>query len=222
MPPIRCVLFDFGNTLFAHASLPDTIATRAARLGARLDPTDAQAVAGRIDKAAQTPEELQHPRDFDSAVWMARWEVLYGLADEYVPALGAALLADMHDPLAWVPFQDSAATLRRLHAAGVAIGVVSNTGWDVRTAFRAHAMDTFVDHFTLSYEVGAVKPDPRIFLSACAELGHDPQATLMVGDDLRADSGAASTGMRVLLLPLVARGADNGVGGAADLVLGRC
>ena len=56
----------------------------------------------------------------------------------------------------------------RCTTTGSPIGVVSNTGWDVRTVFAAHSMAEFVTSFTLSYEAGAVKPDRRIFDAACA------------------------------------------------------
>ena len=50
---------------------------------------------------------------------------------------------------------------RSLHGQGLAVRIVSNTGWDVRAVFAAHSMSAFVTSFTLSYEAGAVKPDPQ-------------------------------------------------------------
>ena len=67
--------------------------------------------------------------------------------------------------------------------------------------FAAHAMDGFVTSFTLSYEVGAVKPDRRIFDAACASLRLAPDEVVMVGDDPQADSGAVLAGIRTMLLP---------------------
>ncbi|QIK80524.1 HAD-IA family hydrolase [Lysobacter sp. HDW10] len=47
-------------------------------------------------------------------------------------------------------------------------------------------------------EFGAAKPDARIFLHACALLGHAPEHVLHIGDDLAADvRGAQSAGMPV-------------------------
>lgn len=221
MPPIRCAIFDFGNTLFAHASLSATIAARAVGLGVALSTAKAESIAREINTAAHTTEELKYPRDLDSAVWMQRWEVLYGLADKSVAGLGHALLEDMHDPMTWIPFSDALTTLQQIKAAGIKVGVISNTGWDVRTAFVAHGLDQSVDHFVLSYEVGCTKPDPRIFHTACAALDVEPGEVLMVGDDPRADSGAVAAGLRVLLLPAVPIGTDNGVGCVADLARAR-
>jgi putative hydrolase of the HAD superfamily len=47
----------------------------------------------------------------------------------------------------------------------------------------------------------AAKPDPRSYLAACAALGADPAATLMVGDSLRHDVvGAQRAGLQARLL----------------------
>jgi len=212
------VLFDFGNTLFAHAPLAITISERARRLGVPMSDEQATDLADRIDAAAMTPDELAHVRDLDAATWSRRWKVLYDIADEWVERLGDEINADMHDPLAWVPYTRSGETLRRLHDAGVLVGIVSNTGWDVRSVFAAHSMSDFVDSFTLSYEAGSVKPDRRIFEAACASLALDPRQALMVGDDPRADSGAVVTGMRTLLVPAQLPHTDNGIATVLDLV----
>lgn len=215
----RGVLFDFGNTLFGHAPLHDTVLAAAHRLGADVSPEWAREFSDGVHVAAHTAVELRHPRDLDAAVWFERWHVLYARADDEVPGLGAAVYAGMHAPLSWVPFAETIRTLQRLSAAAVPVAVVSNTGWDIRDVFVAHGLDQFVDHFLLSYEVGAVKPAPAIFLAACEAIGAEPSSTLMVGDDIAADGGATRAGLRSLLLPLVELGSDNGVGAAADLVL---
>jgi len=215
---VRGVLFDFGNTLFAHAPLGSTIGECARRLGVPMSDEQATDLADRIDAASMTPNELAHVRDLDAAVWGRRWKVLYSIADEWAERLGDAINSDMHDPLAWVPYTRSGETLRTLHDDGVLVGVVSNTGWDVRAVFAAHSMSQFVSSFTLSYEAGAVKPDHRIFDVACTSLGLDPAEVLMVGDDPRADSGAVLAGIRTLLLPALPPHADNGIGAVLDII----
>ncbi len=54
-----------------------------------------------------------------------------------------------------------------------------------------------MDAYVLSYEHGVQKPDPRLFETACEALGHAPRDVLMVGDDRRADGGAAALGCAV-------------------------
>ena len=123
----------------------------------------------------------------------------------------------MHDPLAWIPYLQTGATLRSLHGHGLAVGIVSNTGWDVRTVFAAHSMSEFVTSFTLSYETGAVKPDRKIFDAACDSLGLRPTQVVMVGDDPRADSGAVLAGFARCCCRALQPHADNGVAAVLGL-----
>jgi FMN phosphatase YigB (HAD superfamily) len=207
----RAVLFDFGNTLFAHAPLPATIHEEATRLGATVDLEWAVDLAMRIDDASRTVDEMTHPRDLDADVWHGRWHVMYGVADSEVPGLGAAVYRAMHDPAAWIAYRSTQPVLKTLARAGVRVAVVSNTGWDVRTVLQHHRLDQFVTSWILSYEVGAVKPSPEIFECACVALGVDPTDALMVGDDPVADAGAVRAGLRTLLLPAASPGVENGL-----------
>lgn len=217
------MLFDFGNTLFAHAPLADTIEAEAAALGHRMGAAWSMEVAARIDAAARMPHELARGRDLSARVWQERFGVLYTAADEEVPGLGAAVYRAMHAPDRWLPYASTAATLASAHERLARVAVVSNTGWDVRTVFAHHRLQQMVTGFVLSYEIGVTKPAPEIFLAACAALGSTPRATLMVGDDPVADAGAVRAGLPTVLLPAKPAGADNGlalvtrlIGGAGD------
>jgi FMN phosphatase YigB (HAD superfamily) len=77
---------------------------------------------------------------------------------------------------------------------------VSNVPRDLRPIFAAHDLADLVDAFTHSFEVGAEKPDPAIFLRACEALGTKPSETLMVGDHPVADAGSLAAGLRFHLL----------------------
>jgi FMN phosphatase YigB (HAD superfamily) len=198
--PIAGVLFDFGHTLFTHDAGPDVVRTEALGLGVDLAAEDAAAVWAEIDAAAMAPAEVARGRDLDDAVWRERWSVLYGLADRVVDGLGAAIDRSFHDPWAWVPYPDTEPVLRGLDAAGLAVGVLSNTGWDVRGPFRVRDLDGLVRTFTLSYECGVAKPDERIFHAACSSLDLEPAQVLMVGDDPVADAGALTAGLAGLVL----------------------
>lgn len=113
-----------------------------------------------------------------------------GLADEHAESLYGLLI----DPLSWTPYRDTAEVLRGLHSQGIKTAVVSNIAFDVRPAFESIGAAEFVDVFALSFEVGAVKPDPVIFQTALSRLGVEPADSLMVGDSDEADGGARSLG----------------------------
>jgi putative hydrolase of the HAD superfamily len=113
------------------------------------------------------------------------------------PALHDALYDRHMTPAAWRPYPDALEVLRELRARGLRVGVVSNIGWDLRPVFRSHGLDPYVDVYALSFEHGIQKPDPGLFRVALDALGAEAARTLMVGDDRRADGGAAALGCAV-------------------------
>ncbi|HEY4376180.1 MAG TPA: HAD family hydrolase [Acidimicrobiales bacterium] len=192
---IDAVLFDFGHTLFGHATGAEVVRVEAARLGTDLTVAEAAAIWKEIDDASNTAEEIARGRDLDATVWADRWKVLYGLADRHVAGLGAEIDRAYHGAEDWLPYADTADTLGRLGELGIAVGIASNTGWDVRGPFLARGYERWIRSFTLSCECRSAKPDAGIFLTACEEVGAAPARTLMVGDNPVADGGATAAGL---------------------------
>lgn len=64
-----------------------------------------------------------------------------------------------------------------------AIGLLSNisSNW-IREEFLTGAEQELFDTMLFSYEVGMVKPDPRIFMLACERLRVGPHEAIMVDD----------------------------------------
>ncbi|WP_328744993.1 HAD-IA family hydrolase [Streptomyces sp. NBC_00285] len=207
---MAAVLFDFSGTLFriesteswlragldtAELSLPEAELTRAAQELERVG-----ALPGGVAPGVPMPDEV-------AAVWGVRDEsaelhrAAYTGLSRQVPLPDPALhdaLYDRHmSPAAWQPYPDAVEVLGALRERGIPVGVVSNIGWDLRPVFRAHGLDRYVDAYVLSYEHGIQKPDPRLFRTACTALGVAPGDVLMVGDDRRADGGAAALGCGV-------------------------
>lgn len=225
--PVDAVLFDFHGTL-AQVEDPVTwVLAAAASCGAHLDQARATALADRLVMAGRAggpvptrvpPQLAEHWADRDLYEHSHR-AVYTGLAATVhtdVAGLADALYERVLGPHGWVPYPDSAPTLRALRDAGTRVAVVSNIGFDIRPHFAAWGLDALVDTFVLSYEVGRIKPDPAIFLRACATLGVDPEHTLMVGDS-PADAGAVRAGCTALVLPAADPGQVNGLGGSLSL-----
>lgn len=207
---VTAVLFDFSGTLFriesteswlrttlaeAEVSLPEPELIRAAR---ELD--EVGALPGGSFPSRRIPDELAHVweiRDKSAALHRAAYTGLSRQVPLPDPALHDALYARHMAPAAWRPYPDTAEVLGALRERGVAVGVVSNIGWDLRPVFRDHGIDPYVDTYVLSYEHGIQKPDPRLFAIACDALGVDPRDVLMVGDSRHADGGAAALGCGV-------------------------
>jgi putative hydrolase of the HAD superfamily len=228
---MTAVLFDFSGTLFRIESTESWLRAVLAEAGITLGEAEtARAVrALRLAGAqpggpvpAHLPDELArlwHIRDESAELHRAAYTGLSRQVPLPEPALHDALYERHMTPAAWTPYPDAAEVLGTLRSRGIGVGVVSNIGWDLRPVFRAHGLDRYVDTYVLSYEHGVQKPDPRLFATACEALGADPRKVLMVGDDPRADGGAATLGCRVHLVdPLPANERPDGLRAVPDLV----
>ncbi|WP_055489491.1 HAD family hydrolase [Streptomyces sp. TP-A0356] len=207
---IKGVLFDFSGTLFrieSAASWLSAVLTEAdvpltdaelVHTAQRLE--SAGALAGGAFPAEPLPDDLAAlwaVRDRSAEAHRAAYTALSRRVALPDPRLHEALYDRHMTPAAWRPYPDTAEVLGALRGRGVAVGVVSNIGWDLRPIFREHGIDPYVDAYVLSYEHGIQKPDTRLFAVACDALGVAPEDTLMVGDDRRADGGAADLGCAV-------------------------
>ena len=212
---INAVVFDFGDTLLGRAGAGAGLRDAAGRLGADVAPEVAEAVWEEIQAKARTPQEMAKGRDLSAEAHREHWLALYGVTESIVAGLAEVLYEREISPGAWLPFPDSLPTLQELTARGVPIGVLSDTGFDIRPVLARHGMDRFVRSWVLSYEHGVAKPARVLFETACRELGSDPGETLMVGDSHHTDGGAIEAGMRAYLLPRPVPGEPRGL----DLVL---
>ncbi|KOG29046.1 HAD family hydrolase [Streptomyces resistomycificus] len=229
---MAAVLFDFSGTLFRIESTESWL--RAVLADAELSLPDAEfhltaqaldrvgALPGGTHPVERIPDELAHVweiRDKSAELHRAAYTGVARQVPLPDPAL-YDLLYDRHmTPTAWLPYPDAIDVLRTLRERGIRVGVVSNIGWDLRPVFREHGLDPYVDTYVLSYEHGIQKPDARLFATACAALDVDPRDTLMVGDDRRADGGAAALGCSVHFvdhLPVAER--PDGLRAVLDLV----
>lgn len=201
MTPIAGVLFDWGDTLFAPPDAAKVIADVAGERGVKVSSERARAIWEELWALGKTPVELAKGRDLSAEAHRTAWTSLFQTADAHIPGIGRALYERVMDPAAWLPYPDTAPTLRALRERGLKVAIVSNVPRDLSDVFRAHGLAGYVDAFVHSFQVGAEKPDPRIFLAACERIGTAPAATLMVGDHAVADGGATAAGLRFLLLP---------------------
>ena len=219
MRPIRAVLFDWGDTLFSSPDAARVIVDAARERGVQVTEEDARALWAEIWAAGKTPEELAKGRDLSLDLHRSAWTSLFERADRVVPGLAPLLYERVMSQEQWIPYADTDPTLRALRQAGLKIGIVSNVPVELAPIFEARGLSGYIDAFTQSYEVGAEKPDPAIFLEACRRLGVAPEETLMVGDHAVADGGAVRAGLRFLhLAGEVPAGGVRGLRAVIDLV----
>ena len=198
---IEVVLFDLDDTLFAHSArgLARSARPPHARIGAARRTTRAEFarwtaleehhyhryLSGELDYSSSAARERAASSSRsaidlgDDAVadeWFGRYFVEYyrrgwGLYDDTLPVLDAlAASASASSPTASSSFQ-----LAKLDAMGIT--------------------ERF-EHVIASGEVGAVKPDARIFRAAVQAFGVDARQAAYVGDRLQTDAiGAAEAGL---------------------------
>lgn len=204
---IEAVLFDFSGTLFRLEHDPSWLAGITDHRGDPLD-IEAQAELMRRMTAPVTltvdldDEHLHawHHRDLDPDLHRKVYlEVLRQSGISRVEQ-AKALYDKLVDPAEWTPYPDTGEVLRKLSTSGIRVGVLSNIAFDIRPAFSARGLDTYVDEFVLSYEIGAIKPRPEAFRTALDRLGVAPERTLMVGDSAEADGGATQLGCAFALV----------------------
>jgi putative hydrolase of the HAD superfamily len=89
--------------------------------------------------------------------------------------------------------------LAALRRRGVRTGVVSNFDHRLRPLLDALGLVSLLDVIVLPSDVGAAKPDPRIFEYALEQLGVRAAEAIYVGDDADEDVAAAQrVGLRAV------------------------
>jgi len=90
--------------------------------------------------------------------------------------------------------------LERLRAAGRRLALLTNGFAEThREKIALLRLERAFDAVLIADEVGMIKPDPRMFLRACEQVGSAPHASVMVGDRYDRDiSGAAEAGLATI------------------------
>lgn len=118
------------------------------------------------------------------------------------PALMADIEGIITAPWEAQPYPYTLETLRKLRENGYKLGMISNAfSLSFEPVVTQYHLADFFDVIVASYEVGLLKPDPRIFELALNRLEASSKETLMVGDSLFDDIQAAEAlGLMVLML----------------------
>jgi FMN phosphatase YigB (HAD superfamily) len=225
------VLFGFHGTLAQVEDAVRWVQAAAASCGVPLEESRATALADRYVLAGRAggPKPRRIPPQLAEAyanrdLYEYAFEEAYGglihTVDHGLPdaeGLADALFQRVLHPDGWVLYPETRDVLAALRAAGVPIAIVSNIGFDIRPMFEVWDCGRMVESYSLSFEVGRLKPDPALFRHACRQLQVDPERTLMVGNS-PADSAAVEVGLSAFILPTGAPGVRNGLSAVLDLV----
>jgi putative hydrolase of the HAD superfamily len=199
----EALLLDFDGTLIDWLGAMEAGVHAGAAQLARLHGLDAGEVAARTLAFEAEVFELMSTgwslggvdaADLQQAIWRRALRE-YGLDEEPAEFLAAA---HWHAELAaFRAYDDVAAFLAGAVAAGIRTALVTNGPGSVQRAKLASVglADAF-DTVVVSAEVGAAKPDTRIFETALAALGVDASRAWHIGDSLEYDvAGAQAAGL---------------------------
>ena len=201
--PLRAIVFDVGNTLVrmnyaaivaglrsrGHRATAEAVEDAELRARVRLDAELATGVSterdGTPDRYLRYVLEPLGVTDAAELVALAEWRRAYnppaGLFDTVHPAAAAALA--------------------HVRAAGLAVGVISNSNGSVAALLRDLGLGSALDFVIDSAVVGVEKPDPRIFRLALAAAGVAASEAAYVGDLYSVDVlGARGAGLDAVLL----------------------
>ncbi len=213
---IRCITFDWGDTLAANYGMPylatqrrafATLAEDLRALGCAVPETWVKTVLGDIEQQwhSTISRELNpENREMDMVAMFDRWIGAVVALDVDAHRLKRALdrcHATLTDTV--VPFTEAAPALALLKARGYRLGVLSHVPWPgdgCRAWFTRHGMAAYFDFYSLSCEIGWIKPHPKHFQHALDHAGCAAKEILHVGDHpLRDVEGARAAGFRTCL-----------------------
>ena len=212
---VRAITFDWGDTLAVNWGMPYIATERRllrrlgddlTALGGSLPPGWAETALDEIQtRWAASTDALANPDhcEVDMAAWMGEWVLRTGLSvadPRLAPALDRAwdTMTDTVILLVEVP-----SVLAALKAHGYRLGILSHVPWPgaaCRRWFVRHGLAGLVDFYSLSCEIGRIKPHPDHYQDAIRQAGCLPGEILHVGDHpVRDVEGGRRSGLRTCL-----------------------
>ena len=197
METVEAITLDVGGTLIEPwPSVGHVYAEVAARHGVQAEPEE---LTRRFVQAWQAQDAFQYTRADWSAVVDATFK---GLVTK-LPS--QTFFGELYSHFAkaecWNVYEDVIPTLTTLRQQGIRMAVISN--WDdrLRPLLESLELAHWFEAIHVSAEIGAHKPDARIFQTAAEHFGIHTAGILHVGDREREDhQGALAAGFQSRLL----------------------
>ena len=184
---IRAITFDVGGTLIEPwPSVGHVYAEVAARFG--VEGITPEALTQDFIRAWKTRTGF----DYAKGSWFAVVRETFGeSAAQLPPEFYPAVFDRFVDADTWRIYEDVLPTLEALATRGIKLGVISNWDARLRPLLSSLNLSRHFSSIVISCEVGATKPDSRLFARAARELGVASGEMLHVGDSLMMDVGGA-------------------------------
>lgn len=139
---------------------------------------------GRRPQASDTRLLMTNDLGLDQAADALGVEISAARMSEIREALDADLIGAE-------AYQDGLDAVTKLQDAGIKVAVCSNLAAPYADAVRR--LYPGLDAYVFSFEVGAVKPDPLIYMASLERLGCQAENTVMIGDSQRCDEAGPLT-----------------------------
>ncbi|MEG5000443.1 HAD-IA family hydrolase [Microcoleus sp. B4-D4] len=117
------------------------------------------------------------------------------------PNFFAELYAHFATAEPWFVYPDVFPALNRWQQQGIELAVVSNFDSRIYAVLKALNLAEYFTSVTISTEVGAAKPDYKIFTAALQKHNYIAEDVLHIGDSFKADyCGAKNSGLKAIWL----------------------
>jgi putative hydrolase of the HAD superfamily len=210
LPFPQAIFFDAVGTLF-HLREPvgETYADIAAQHGVVADAATLETGFRAAWKSLPVPvhEEGMAAEDDDRSWWeeLVRRTFQHALPQMPDESKMTTVFDDLYEHYAyagaWQLWDDTVPVLENLHATDCRLLVLSNFDKRLRNILEGLEIAHYFEAIIVSSEVGAWKPDPRMFRAALMAAHAQPEECLHIGDDPRADGeGATAMGIPSLLV----------------------
>lgn len=208
---IRVVFFDAADTLFhVQGSVAEIYLQHAVRFGFLRTPDSLEAIKQAFRRAfREAPPPVfaaTEPARIKQSERLWWFDIVHnvfyrvGMFERFDDFFDTVFQV-FEDSASWRLFPETVATLGRLKALGVELGIISNFDSRLFAVLRGLGIAESFDTVTISSLAQAAKPAPQIFRLAVEKHAVDPGEALHVGDSLRDDvEGATKAGLHAVLL----------------------
>lgn len=205
----RVIFLDAVGTLFGvKGSVGEIYSSMAQQFGVHVN-------AQQLDRAFFQSFKAAPPMAFPDTTAgsipqqeYAWWEAIARQTFERVGALErftdfsiffAVLYAHFATAEPWFLYSDVQQALEYWRSQGIELGVVSNFDTRLYPVLSALGLADFFRSVTISTEVGAAKPSPKVFQAALAKHQCSAEEAWHIGDSVREDyQGAKAAGLRAI------------------------
>ncbi len=211
MPKPRVLFLDAIGTLFSvKGSVGEVYSQIASEFGVHISSSALNQAFSQSFKAAPSPTfpdaEVHDVPDLEYKWWFAVVRETFNQAGALhkftdFDTFFGELYIHFGTAQPWFVYPDVIPALKNWRTKGIELGIISNFDSRIFSVLRALELQDYFDSITISTQVGAAKPEAKIFGIALAKHNCPASEAWHVGDSKNDDYyGAKAVGMRGVLI----------------------